>query len=408
MKKKYFLMVALLFIFSVFIIHAFTGDINNDGTTDLKDAILAIQICSGFSPASVHKTADVSRDDRIGTEEAIYTLQVTSGIREADIFSNKISADRMLLVLSAPSVHNTYYHSAFEQIVDFQVRYAKAIMGHDNVVIITDADTKSHYENKLPEDVLITADVYDIWMRDFTTVNPLNPVQFRYTWASMTQQESIEVQNSFKTYADQYDIQRNTTALLADGGNIVDNYAGKIITTTRLMQDNNLTYSEAKQKLMTLLNATEVAILEPDEEVLAHSDGMVMWSDENTLLVNDYSEDAAFRRLITDELEASFTNTTIIEVPVQHTQNAPGEWEGFESACGVNLNAVLTFKNIYVPVFNMSHDQQALDIIQQNTDKHVITVNAEGVCPMGGSVRCLTWQLAGENAEKLIIAAREK
>jgi len=401
MKKKYLLIVALFFTFSVFVAHAFVGDINNDGATDLKDAILAIQICSGFSPENVYKEADVNRDGRIGTEDAIYTLQVTSGIR------NKISDDRMLLVLSAPSVHNTYYSPAFERIVDFQISYAKAIMGNDNVVVITDADSKPHYENELPEDVLITADVYDIWMRDFTTVNPLSPVQFRYTWASMTQQESIEVQNSFKAFADQYGIRRNMTDLLTDGGNIVDNYAGKIITTTRFMQDNNLTYSEAKQRLMTLLNATEVAILEPDEEVLAHSDGMVMWLDENTLLVNDYSDDAAFRALVMDELEASFTNTTIIEVPVQYTQNAPGQWDGFESACGVNLNSVLTFGNIYVPVFNMPHDQQAVDIIRQNTDKNVITVNAEGVCPMGGSVRCLTWQLAGENAEKLIIAARE-
>jgi hypothetical protein len=37
----------------------------------------------------------------------------------------------------------------------------------------------------------------------------------------------------------------------------------------------------------------------------------------------------------------------------------------------------------------------------------VITINAEGVCSMGGSVRCLTWQLTGENAEKLILAAKE-
>jgi len=403
MKKKY-LLVAAFFIFSVSAVHAFMGDINDDGAIDLKDAILAIQICSGFSPEEkVYKEADVNGDDRIGTEEAVYTLQITSGVR----MSNVISDDRMLLILSAPSVDNNYYKPAFQLIVDFQINYAKAVMGHDNVVVIVNADTKQYYENELPQDVLITADVYDIWMRDFTTLNPLKPVQFRYTWASMTQQESVAVQNSFKIFADRYDIRRDTTDLLLDGGNIVDNYAGKVITTTRFMEDNNLTYSEAKQQLKTLLNATEVAILEPDEEVLAHSDGMVMWSDENTLLVNDYSDDADFRTSVMDELKASFPDTTIIEVPVQYTENAPGQWEGFESACGVNLNSVLTFRNIYVPVFNMSHDQQAIDIIQQNTSKNVIAVNAEGVCPMGGSVRCLTWQQTGENAEKLIIAARE-
>lgn len=54
----------------------------------------------------------------------------------------------------------------------------------------------------------------------------------------------------------------------------------------------------------------------------------------------------------------------------------------------------------------MSHEKEALELIRANTDKEVVEINAEKVCPMGGSVRCLTWQLAGENAEKLITAAQ--
>jgi len=333
------------------------------------------------------------------------------GVEEEEMvenFSNQISDERMLLVLSAPSVHATYYQPAFEAIVDFQIDYAKAIIGNDNVIVIVDADTRPYYEQDLPEDILIEAEVYDIWARDFTLVNPLNPVQFKYTWASMTEKESREVQNSFGAFADKYDIKRSKTTLLLDGGNLVDNYAGGVITTTRFMEDNELSYEEAKEALMDLLNATEVAILEPDEEVLAHSDGMVMWLDENTLLVNNYSEYPTFRDSVLNELEASFPLATIIEVPVEYGQNKAGEWEGFESACGVNLNSVLTFENIYVPVFNMAHDQSAVDIIRENTGKKVVTINAKGVCQMGGSVRCLTWQLTGENAEKIILAAREE
>ena len=339
----------------------------------------------------------------------LMTLSACGGEEEEMFgdFSNQISDNRMLLVLSAPSVHDTYYQSAFQMIVDFQIEYAKAIMGNDNVVVIVDADTIVYYEYGLPEDVLLSAEIYDIWARDFTLVNPINPVQFQYTWASMTKQESGEVQGSFSAFANRYGLKRSKTRLLLDGGNLVDDYAGRVITTTRFMEDNDLSYSEAKEALMDLLNATEVAILEPDEEVLAHSDGMVMWVDENTLLVNDYSVEPAFRDLVLDELRASFPSATIIEVPVEYGQNKAGEWEGFESACGVNLNSVLTFENIYVPIFNMAHDQRAVDIIRENTRKNVITINAEGVCPMGGSVRCLTWQLTGENAEKIILAARE-
>jgi len=320
-------------------------------------------------------------------------------------WTNTVSSDRMLLVMSAPSIYDTYYTSAFQAIVDFQIAYAKAITGNDNVVVIVDAGTKEYYEGKLPEDILITADVYDIWMRDFATVNPKNPVRFKYTWASMTQAESQQVQNSFKAFASDNSITFNTSNYLLDGGNVVDNYNGKVITTTRFMTDNSLTKEQAKSQLQTLLNATQVAIIEPDEPVLAHADGMVMWLDENTLLVNDYSSDTAFRASVMTELQASFPGTAIIEVPVVFTSNG---WPGFESACGVNLNAVMTYKNIYVPTFNMAHDQNAVNLIEQNTTKNVIAINAEGVCPMGGSARCLTWQIEGENARKLIENARAK
>lgn len=317
--------------------------------------------------------------------------------------TNVISEDRMLLVLAAPSIYDDYYAPVFNQVVNFQIAYAKGIMGKDNVVVLVDADTRRYYENDLPNDILLTAEVFDIWMRDFTTVNPLNPVQFQYTWASMTEQESQEVQNSFKSFADQYGIERHTTDLKIDGGNIVDNYAGKVITTTRFMTDNNLTLEEAKSQLRNLLGATEVAILPPDEDVLAHADGMVSWIDEDVLLVNDYSSDPSFQEAVLTELQTAFPSTRIIEVPVEYTEST---WANFESACGINLNATATLRNIYVPVFSMPHEQAVLDILNQNTGKNVVQIDANGVCEMGGSVRCLTWQLAGSNAEKIIMAAR--
>jgi len=322
--------------------------------------------------------------------------------------TNTIDPSRMLLVLSAPAVSESYYSSAFSLIVEFQINYAKSIIGHDNVVVIVDAETKRFYEDHLPEDILITADVYDVWMRDFTTVNPEAPVQFTYTWASMTKTESRSVQGSFNQLANTVDLSRTSTNLLLDGGNLVDNYNGRVITTTRFLADNGLSYVEGVNQLKSILNASEVAIIAPDEEVLAHADGMVSWIDDNTLIINDYSADETFRTKVMTELKRSFPGINIIEVPVTYTTNPAGQWDGFESACGINLNATTTYNNIYVPVFNMPHEQEALDLISQNTTKQIIQINAEGVCAMGGSVRCLTWQLAGSNAEKMILAARNR
>lgn len=321
-------------------------------------------------------------------------------------YTNKISRRRMLLILNAPSIHDEYYADNLESIVEFQINYAKAIIGNDNVVVIVDKDTLPYYQKKLPEDILITHEIYDIWMRDFTTINPFNPVQFDYTSASMSSQESRQVQNSFQSFALRYEIERIKTDLVLDGGNIVDNYRGRVITTTRFMEDNDLTYQEAKQELIDLLEAKQVAIIEPDDEVLAHSDGMVSWIDDDVLLVNDYSDEPKFRSLVLDELKTAFPDVTIIEVPVEYKSDRYDQLKNISSACGVNLNATVTFNNIYVPIFNMPHEQEVVKIIKKNTSKNVITINAENVCSMGGSVRCLTWQLTGENAQKLITAAR--
>lgn len=298
---------------------------------------------------------------------------------------------KMILILSAPSIHDEYYKKAFDNIINFQIDYANKIIGNDNVKIIVDEDTKKYFEGKVSADVLIVDDVYDIWMRDFTTVNPSQPVQFIYTAASMSKSESKEVQNSFNNFADNFGIKREKSSLILDGGNIVDNHKGRVITTTRFLEDNNLTIEEGKEKLKEVLNAKEVAIIEPDEDVLAHADGMVAFIDDNVLLVNKYDHEK-FRKDLIAELETSFPGVKIVEVPVEFSQNSK-EWEGFNSACGVNLNLVLTNNNVYVPTFNSPNDEKVLKIIRENTSKKVIPVDASNICAMGGSVRCLTWQI---------------
>jgi parallel beta-helix repeat protein len=56
------------------------GDIDYSETIDLRDAILALQVCIGIAPTSaIHKEADVNGDNRIGLEEAIHALQVVAG-----------------------------------------------------------------------------------------------------------------------------------------------------------------------------------------------------------------------------------------------------------------------------------------------------------------------------------------
>lgn len=58
------------------------GDLDNNGTVDLKDASLALQLSSGMPlTPPVSKAAEVSGDGKIGIEETIYALQSKARLR---------------------------------------------------------------------------------------------------------------------------------------------------------------------------------------------------------------------------------------------------------------------------------------------------------------------------------------
>jgi hypothetical protein len=56
------------------------GDINGDGTVNLTDAILALQITVGLKPTDLNLTGDVDGDGKIGMAEAIYAIQKVAGL----------------------------------------------------------------------------------------------------------------------------------------------------------------------------------------------------------------------------------------------------------------------------------------------------------------------------------------
>ena len=67
----------------LFVITSHEGDINGDGTLDLTDAILALQIVAGITPnQNIYKAADINSDEKIGMEEAVYIIEKIVGVRE--------------------------------------------------------------------------------------------------------------------------------------------------------------------------------------------------------------------------------------------------------------------------------------------------------------------------------------
>ncbi len=328
-------------------------------------------------------------------------------IKHPIIFSNIHSDDRMLIVISAPTADNEYYANVYDDIIAFDIAYAKAVMGNDNIIILGDNKALEKLKKELPEDILLHASMRDIWMRDFTTIHPYRPIQFRYSAAAQSgnQGNADWVQDRFNTFTEKNGIDYPYTDLILDGGNVVDNHKGKVVITDRFLIDNNLNKNQAKQILNKTLHAQEIAIIPADDpKGLAHADGMVMFIDENTLVLNQYEE--PFRTDIIQELKTSFPSITIIEINAEWNDSI---WDKkFSSACGVYVNSLMTKRNIYLPTFGNNLDHAIREQIIPYTSKKIISIPSERVCFMGGNVRCLGWQLHGNRAKILIEAARNQ
>lgn len=324
-----------------------------------------------------------------------------SNIEHFTLGSN--SADdpnRTLIVIAAPSVHDPYYKANFEKLIAFDIQYAQAVMGKDNVVVLADKDTLPYFKDKLPQDILLEAELEDIWMRDFSP--PSNQVKFAYD-----RPQTPSINQSFLTFAAENNLQLTQNPLKVDGGNVVDNQKGQYILTEKVLERNSTqSYEQITSALTTALGATNIAIIPMDEAFLGHSDGMVMFIDENTLVMNDYQNDAAFKNDVVQALKEGLSaSVTIHEIEGTGYGEQYGE---YASACGIYVNSVVTNKYIYMPTFgNPAKDNAARDKIQSLTQKTVIPIDAQNVCFLGGNTRCLTWQLTGDNATKLIEAARQ-
>ncbi|MGB0930193.1 MAG: agmatine deiminase family protein [Chitinophagales bacterium] len=353
----------------------------------------ALTMSIGFTSCEKDLNEIIANENDMTDEE--------SDASKGENYVNKITNDRQLLVLSAPSVNNDYYYEDFYEIIGFMVDYANTIMHNDNVVVVADNATMPYLKGKLPQDVLLKSKVKDIWMRDFTTVFPKKMIQFTYSPTYLPYNFSSNTQWSFVNFTDKYGLTYDYEDLILDGGNIVDNNKNRVITTERFLEDNYLTVAQGKQLLKEILGVQYVSVIPYDDEVMGHADGMVMFSDDNTVLVNKYDE--PFRSQVINTLKADLPNTKIVETDVTFDDTV---WDDFASACGINLNSTVTDNFIYVPTFGSAAESSALQTIESNTTKTVKTIDAQGVCHMGGSVRCLTWQAMGQNAKKLIEAAR--
>lgn len=314
--------------------------------------------------------------------------------------------NKTLIVLCAPSVEDKYYASKLTDIIDFMSNFANLVNGKDDVAILVDADTRPLFEGKVPSNILLVANIDDIWIRDFAPVFPSKQIKFKYSPSYLRKQTTQQIDRSFENWFKGKGLVYETKSdIILDGGNVVENVDGtRVIVTDRILRDNPmLTKSTAKDELMELLGVDEVAIIrEPPDDTTGHSDGLVMWPTNDKIIL--LRSNGSIHREIVRELEKSFPDVEIIEID-DHVPNTT--WGSYTSAYNCFVNSVVTNNYIYMPIFHDRYDNEMMQLFKSQTDKTIVPISAEKVAMMGGSVRCLSWQVKGSNAMKILQQMRK-
>jgi len=311
------------------------------------------------------------------------------------------SADRenkkQVIVVSLPGESDTQYLNHLQRIADFVVEMDAKTKGRDHLFIIHDKSGRAYlnHHNFVNAHLIEVDQSLDLWMRDFPPCMPKQQIKFRYRPQYILGEQAIWDESNFNNFACAVGLPNlDHSDLVLEGGNIVENGVDVAITTERTYSDNpDYTKKELVKALEDTINR-KVVVIEDPQDTTGHADGIVSFVEEDVLLISlfDDPDGPGYYESMKNAVLNAFPNINVVPLPCYIKKSVS---HGFGTAEGSYANSLVTNNAVYLPFFaNQTANQRAFDVFQRNTNKDVVPVHNAGRVPgLGGSLRCMTWQI---------------
>ncbi len=234
----------------------------------------------------------------------------------------------------------------------------------------------------------------DIWAVDYMPIQTeLNKfVRFTYNPSYLQTKEYLKTISDVDTICNDIGLDTFKTDIVLDGGNIIK-ATNKAIMTDRIFVDNP-SYERKKliNKLHDLLQIDKLYFVpEQPGDFTGHSDGMVRFIDENTIVVNDYKREKEwFYRAF--HIAIHNTGLDYIKIPYNVYDN-----KNNDQANGDYINYLQMENTIIIPTFGMKED--GLVIEQFETifpGQAILSINSNEIANDGGVLNCITWNIKAD------------
>jgi len=250
----------------------------------------------------------------------------------------------------------------------------------------------------------------DIWCRDFMPVkrNDGKYVLFNYdpSYLKPNWQYKLTPRKNIFSICRELNLDfLDGFGIKLDGGNVVSGF-GKAIITDAVFKENSVANNQSEQaifleELNKYLDYEIIIIPHQPDDPLSHSDGVVRFLDNNTVLVNDFSsvsdlklrESKSYLNRLFGSLGKSGLN--IMQVPYDPV-DAKGV-DGMPVALGIYINYLETDKTIFLPQFSGNFeekDNEAIKIFSalfKRVNKTVVPMDSRSIALKGGVLNCITW-----------------
>ena len=302
-----------------------------------------------------------------------------------------------MIVVSLPGENNVQYLEHLQRLADFAIEMDIKTKGRDHLFIIHDQSGLAYLgHHKFTNAHLIEVDEsLDMWMRDFPPCMPKQQVKFTYRPQYLSDNQAKLDESNFRKFAEKVGLPSlQQSDLVLEGGNIVENGVDAAITTERALEDNpNMYKSEFVKELEATINR-KVAVVEDPRDTTGHADGILSFVEEGVLLISlfDDADGPGYYESMKRDVLKVFPGLKVVPLPCYIKKIVS---HGFGSAEGSYANSLVTNNAVYVPFFsNQTSNERAFAVFQSSTDKDVVAVETAGKVPgLGGSVRCMTWQI---------------
>lgn len=226
----------------------------------------------------------------------------------------------------------------------------------------------------------------DVWCRDYMPIQVDYDtfVQFKYSPDYL--KNNPELRTDPVIINKHLGIDSKYSELVIDGGNIVNSSQVVIITDKVFKENSGLSRKAVREVLCQELDTEDVFFIPKQPyDYIGHSDGMVRFIDDYTILVNDFSgESISFRKRLIRALDKIPVRKFYIDVPFKHKFS----W------CYINFLQVGDL--IIVPCIGV---EKEIEIVRQFRcffrDKEIHLIPSVEILKEGGGLRCISWQIKG-------------